>query len=143
MKTKSLLVLLFAILLAFSFGGCGWQFAAFQYESTIEAEPAVASVNNPEEVTEPVVGADGETIDPTYVLPAATSMTSLALTGNPVADVFVQMMQNSGAIDAAKTISVCIVGDPAAIGAFRIDNRLFKKITVKKGIMVIKTKDSK
>ena len=129
-KSYRIAILLLAVALL---GGCGWSFTGFEYTSTIEAEPSVASVEST-----PIIDAEGNEVPDEYTTPIGN-----VLTGNPVADVFVQMMSNSGAIDAAKTISVCIVGDPASIGAFRIDNRLFKKITVRKGVFVIKTKDSK
>ena len=135
-RKKYRIVLLITILLSISLGGCGWQFAAFEYTSEITARPSPL-LESPDKV---VLDADGEIVPNEYTTAIGTAMT---LTGNPVADVFVELMKHSGAIDAAKTISVCVVGDPAATAAFRIDNRLFKTVKVRKGVFVIKTKDSK
>jgi len=136
-RKKYRIVLLITILLSISLGGCGWQFAAFEYTSEITARPSPLMLESPDKV---VLDADGEIVPREYTTAIGTAMT---LTGNPVADVFVELMKHSGAIDAAKTISVCVVGDPAATAAFRIDNRLFKTVKVRKGVFVIKTKDSK
>jgi PBP1b-binding outer membrane lipoprotein LpoB len=124
-----ILILLIGLMLT----GCGWQFAMFTYEAVIEAEPAVEHLVD----APPVVDAEGAPVDTALTLPVGVSL------GNPVADIFSQIIANSGAVDATKTIAICIVGDPAAIGAFRADPRLIKKITTTKRFFVIKTKDSK
>lgn len=116
--------------------GCGWQFSAFEYASVIEADPPNFPLEN---IAVPDIEDDENTL-PDYL---RNSTSTPFVSGNPVADVFITMLNNSGAIDAAKTISVCIVGDPAAIGAFRINSDRFKKISVTKKVFVIKTKDAK
>ena len=134
MKNKTKLISLSGlVVLALMLGGCGWSFTGFTYEASIEAEPAVNNL-----ASAPIIGADGEEVPLEYTTPMGG-----IITGNPVADVFVTMMQNSGAVDAAKTIAVCTVADPGATAAFRIDSRLFKKVTVSKRVFQIKTKDSK
>ena len=133
MKNKTKLIYLLG-LVVLALGGCGWQFVAFSYDTVIEAEPAVNNLAS----ADPIIGADGEEVPLAYTTPMGG-----IITGNPVADVFVTMMQNSGAVDAAKTIAVCTVADPGATAAFRIDSRLFKKVTVKKSFLVIKTRDAK
>ena len=127
-----LMCLLGLVILAL--GGCGWQFVAFSYDTVIEAEPAVNNLAS----ADPIIGADGEEVPLEYTTPIGT-----ALTGNPAADFFMAMIGNSEAVDATKVVAVSVVGDPGSIGAFRIDNRLFKKITVSKRVFQIKTKDSK
>ena len=135
MKNKTKLICLSGLVVfALMLGGCGWSFTGFTYEASIEAEPAVNNLAS----ADPIIGADGEEVPLEYTTPIGT-----ALTGNPAADFFMAMIGNSEAVDAAKVVAVSVVGDPGSIGAFRIDNRLFKKITVKKGVFVIKTKDSK
>jgi len=131
----NLICLLGLVVSALMLGGCGWSFTGFEYTASIEAEPAVNNLAN----AEPIIGADGEEVPLEYTTPIGATM----LTGNPAADFFMAMIGNSQAVDAAKVVAVSVVGDPGSIGAFRIDNRLFKKITVKKGVFVIKTKDSK
>ena len=134
MKNKTKLIsLLGLVVLALMLGGCGWQFVAFSYDTVIEAEPAVNNL-----ASAPIIGADGEEVPLEYTTPIGT-----ALTGNPAADFFMAMIGNSEAVDATKVVAVSVVGDPGSIGAFRIDNRLFKKITVSKRVFQIKTKDSK
>ncbi len=129
-----LICLLGLVVFALNLGGCGWSLSLFEYDAVVEAEPAINNLINPE----PIISEDGEGTEAEYTLPIGS-----VITGNPVADVFVEIIKSSGAVDATKTISICIVGDPSAIASFRVDSRLIKKVTTKKRFFVIKTKDSK
>lgn len=58
--------------------------------------------------------------------------------GNPAFDFVSVILDKSEAVDAAKTLSICIVGDPAAITAFQ--GKAAYKVTVTKRFFVIETK---
>ena len=124
------LILLIPLLLML--GGCGWQFAAFEYDTVIESQPmAVGSI------TPPAIDSEGNPVDTALTTPIGPLAASI-----PTMDILSAILTQP-TVDAAKVLAICVAGDPGSIAAWRINANQFSRVTVRKRVFVIKTKDSK
>lgn len=67
-----------------------------------------------------------------------SAIPTLPTIGNPVHDFVLNLLANSGAVDAAKVLTIAVAGDPASITAWQ-GNAAYK-VTVTKRFFVIETK---
>ena len=129
-KKRRLIFGLFAILLAFSLGGCDQNLldlCVYRRESILTMPDMPIESAKAEE---PIVGTDGETVDSAYTLPIGGIM------GSPAIDIVSMLLSNPEVVKSAETLGVMIAGQPDAIAALRTP--YFKTVKVKMEVLPIR-----
>jgi hypothetical protein len=117
MRQKMKLFILLLIAISFGLSGC----CLFEYKCTMEP------VWTTEQVAEIPVQPEGSSVIP-----------SLPVTGNPVYDFVLNIVGNSGAVNAAQVLAIAVAGDPASITAWQ--GKAAYKVSVTKRLFVIESK---